>query len=285
MIAKHQTASGTIAIEATQRYRTVELQFSHLELTQRHQHWVRPGAAYHIDLCITPRLSSRMRFDRWVPNRFERLGRLFVVPPGEALAVWNDLGRESILMCSISADAINRWLEGPIASDGDPIEASANITSEPIESLMLRLCQEVRAPGLAANVMIEAYAMQLAVELERHYRAMPLPSQSGGLAPWRMRRIEDRLRSSDEPASLAELASLCDLSIRQLSRSFQECRGMSIGHYVTHLRIERSKSLLMLDSSVKSVAAQLHFSSTAAFCCAFRRATGLTPSEFRRLGS
>lgn len=220
-----------------------------------------------------------MRFERWASNRFERPGRLFVVPPGETLAVWNDLGRETVVVCHLYTEAMSRWLEETV--EVDRLDISVDIASDTIVQSMLKLREEVCHPGFASEVMIEGLALQLAVELQRHYREGSPPAKSGRLAPWRLRRIDDRLRSSDEPASLAELATLCGLSVRQLSRGFRASYGLSIGQHVARLRIEKAKEALASDRSIKRVASQLGFCSIAAFSFAFRKATGVTPSDFR----
>lgn len=259
--------------------------YSAISISVCDKHTLRAPDAYRVDFCLTPRLSSRMRFDRWTSHRFERPGRIFVVPPGESLAVWNELGQESVIVAYLFTDSVSGWLDGPIEPNGDPLDKSITISNRGIEHLMLRLRDEARSPGVASDIMVEGVAMQLAVELQRHYGVPASQTPAGGLAPWRLRRIDERLKSSNEPASLTELAGLCGLSVRQLSRGFRASRGQSIGQYAADHRIERAKEALVRYRSVKSVAGQMGFSSTAAFSAAFRKATGLAPTEFRRLVS
>ena len=281
MSEPYPISSGTVVIEANSRFPAAAVQVSHLDLVRRRQHVLKPEGAYRIDLCTTQRRASRMRFERWASNRFERPGRLFVVPPGETLTVWNDLGRETVVVCHLYTETMSRCLEETFETD--LLDSSADIASEAIGQSMLKLREEVCHPGFASGMMIEGLALQLAVELQRHYRDASPPAKSGGLAPWRLRRIDDRLRSSDEPASLAELATLCGLSVRQLSRGFRTSQGTSIGQHAARLRVEKAKEGLASDQSIKLVASQLGFCSTAAFSFAFRKATGVTPSDFRRL--
>ena len=285
MSAHHSLPFGSITIEADERYPAAAVQVSHLDLTQRDKHILHAPDAYRIDLCLTPRLPASMRFDRWKSHRFEKPGRIFVVPPGESLAVWNDLGRESVIVAYLFTDAMSRWMEAPIKPSGDPLDNSIAISSPDIEHVMLRLRDEARSPGLASDVMIEGLAMLLCAELQRHYGAARSLAPTGGLAPWRLRRIDDRLKSSNELVGLADLADLCGLSVRQLSRGFRASRGQSIGQYVAHHRIERAKEALVRDPCIKAVAGRMGFASSAAFSSAFRKATGLSPSEFRRLAS
>ncbi len=278
--------SGALVTEAQRRCSAAAIQVSHLCHVERRHHVVTAPNCYRVDLSITPRLNSRMRFDRWHARRYEQPGRLFVVPPGETLDVWNDLGRESVVIAHLFLDALGEALHLNPGPEVNPLDRSLNVQSRAIEFLMLRLREEVCRPGFAADFMIEGLSLQLAVELHRHYRATaPVAGVggNGGLAPWRLRRIEERLRAGDHAVTLDELARLCDLSVRQLSRGFRASTGTSIGQYAASLRIERAKAALATERSIKRVASIMGFSSTAAFCSAFRKATGLTPGEFRKL--
>jgi AraC family transcriptional regulator len=105
---------------------------------------------------------------------------------------------------------------------------------------------------------------------------------TGGLAAWRLRLIDERLREIRAAPTLEELAKLCNLSVRQLTRGFRASRGRSIGEHVAQCRIENAKRLLATDESVKAIAYSLGFSSPSSFSFAFRRATGETPREFRQ---
>ena len=96
-----------------------------------------------------------------------------------------------------------------------------------------------------------------------------------------MRLIDERLSEQRKAPALSELASLCKLSIRQLTRGFKASRGLSIGDYMASRRMDYAKRMLSGEDSMKSIAYTLGFATPAAFSCAFRRATGVKPSEFR----
>ena len=81
---------------------------------------------------------------------------------------------------------------------------------------------------------------------------------------------------------MAELAALCSLSVRQLTRGFRASRGCSINDYVSRGRIENAKRLLASDESIKAIAFALGFASPSSFAYAFRQATGVTPRYFRQ---
>lgn len=240
---------------------------------------------YWLDLCLTPRpVGTRACYpDHWGPHRFERLGDLFMVPPGEAMHVKGDgIGPQSSIVCQLRSDAINQWLGEDIDWTDRRLEASLDISNNTIRHLLRRLAEEARNPGLGSGMLVECIAGQLAIELGRFCDAVADAPVSGGLAAWRLRLIDERLREVREPPTLTELAALCNISVRQLTRGFRASRGCSIGEYVVQSRIESAKRLLGRDESVKAIAYSIGFSSTSSFSYAFRRATGLTPRQFRQ---
>lgn len=161
------------------------------------------------------------------------------------------------------------------------LEASIDIRNARICSLLIRLAEEAEYPGFAGVAMAEGLAMQIAVTLERHLRDLADPAPEGGLATWRMNLIDDRLRDLAKAPGLGELALLCRLSVRQLSRGFRTSRGLSIGQYIAEQRAEGAKRLLTGGASVKEVAFALGFNSPSSFCVAFKKATSITPSQYR----
>jgi AraC family transcriptional regulator len=130
-------------------------------------------------------------------------------------------------------------------------------------------------------MLVELMVAQLAIELGRYWTAVENENASGGLAPWRVRLIDERLREA-EPPTLAERAALCKLSVRQLTRAYRTSFQRSIGEHVAHTRLERAKRLLAGDQSVKAIALTLGFASPSSFIVAFRRTLGETPQQYRR---
>jgi methylphosphotriester-DNA--protein-cysteine methyltransferase len=71
------------------------------------------------------------------------------------------------------------------------------------------------------------------------------------------------------------------LSPYHFARAFKQSFGVPPHRYHIERRIARAKELLS-GSSVTEVAMAVGFAETSSFSTAFRRATGFTPSEFRR---
>lgn len=82
-----------------------------------------------------------------------------------------------------------------------------------------------------------------------------------------------------------DVASQVHLSERHLSRLFHNETGVSVLEYLTNLRIETAKQLLLdRDLSIKQVARSVGYPDPHYFTTLFGRRTGLTPAAFRRTG-
>ena len=240
--------------------------------------------AYHINLCLTPRpLNARGCFRaHWGPHRYERLGDIFLLPPGEELFVRGGSGRQASLLCDLPPDAVAAVFGEDLHWSEAHLSALLDITGARMRALLFRIAGELRHPGLASARMLELMAGELAIELGRTCLEVRERLTSGGLAGWRLRLIDERLEATGDVPTLAELASLTGLSVRQLTRGFRVSRGCSIGDHLEGRRMEAAKRLLMAGDSVKAVAFAMGFASPSSFTFAFRRAVGSSPSLFRQ---
>jgi len=133
------------------------------------------------------------------------------------------------------------------------------------------------AEALSAVVAYEI--MRIDVDVPR--KALPA---RGGLAVWQQRKVAAYIEEHiAELIPLATLAQLLHLSSYHFCRAFKRSFGIPPHRYHINLRIERAKALLAdPEQSVTNVAIALGFSETGSFSTAFRQATGISPSEYRR---
>jgi len=69
-----------------------------------------------------------------------------------------------------------------------------------------------------------------------------------------------------------------------LSNFFSEVEATTIGQFIIALKIERVKELIIFgEDTFSEIAYKLHYSSVAHLSTQFKKATGLTPSHFKRL--
>ena len=106
----------------------------------------------------------------------------------------------------------------------------------------------------------------------------------GGLAAWQQRvvtaYIEEHLA---EPILLATLARLARLSPYYFCRAFKQSLGLPPHRYHSNRRIEHAKRLLAeAEPSVTDVGRIVGYSETSSFTAAFHKATGATPTAYRR---
>src|ERR1700759_5547823 len=95
--------------------------------------------AYWLDLCLTPRpRNSRACYSRhWQADRFERLGQVFLLPPGETLRVCQDGGsRQTSLLCQLTAELMREWTDRTLQWTGHRLEASLDISDANVRGLL-----------------------------------------------------------------------------------------------------------------------------------------------------
>ena len=80
-----------------------------------------------------------------------------------------------------------------------------------------------------------------------------------------------------------EAAGFVGKSRAWLTRHFKEEMGQSLGEYQAYLRIQEAKRLLRYsDATLIEISSGLGFSSQAYFQTVFKKATGMTPREYRK---
>ena len=86
----------------------------------------------------------------------------------------------------------------------------------------------------------------------------------------------------EQPLQVSELAAMINVTPRTLNRRFQSCVAMRPVEYIQAVRIEQAKRLLESgEVTIKSLAYQVGYSDISSFTRLFKRATQLTPKEYR----
>ena len=86
-----------------------------------------------------------------------------------------------------------------------------------------------------------------------------------------------------QEVTIDQLAELIHVSRSYLNKLFARHAGVTPMQYLTNIRIDAAKSLLMTTHRrVADIAADVGFNSPKYFCQIFHRQTGLSPREFRR---
>ncbi len=81
---------------------------------------------------------------------------------------------------------------------------------------------------------------------------------------------------------MAELARMANYSPIYLNRIFSRCYGISIHKYLQNLRLEEAKRRLKRGEPANIAASASGYEDQRHFCKIFKKATGMTPSEYSR---
>jgi len=284
MLATQDETTSAISIEAELRSPAMTAQIVRFDIREPTSSTLRDDEAYWIDMCLTPRpLVAKGGYSRhWGPHRFERLGDIFMIPPGEELSVRGGKSQQASLVCALDPARIHDIVGQDLVWTDRQLFSTLNIGSARIRALLYRLTEELRHPGLAWQDMLELLGGELAIELSRYCLEQEERPVTGGLAGWRLRLIDERLSEDLRAPSLKELSDICNISIRQLTRGFRVSRGCSIGDHIEQRRMETAKRQLMKGRSIKEIAFDMGFASPSSFTFAFRRAVGISPTQFRQ---
>ncbi|MHC4646409.1 MAG: helix-turn-helix domain-containing protein [Planctomycetota bacterium] len=87
----------------------------------------------------------------------------------------------------------------------------------------------------------------------------------------------------DKPVTLDEIAKASHLSISRLAHVFKEQMGITIIDYLTSVRVERAKQLLLAtEQSCTEICFQIGYNNQSYFTRTFKELVGMPPREFRR---
>ena len=144
-----------------------------------------------------------------------------------------------------------------------------------LSRLAVTLLAELRSGETANDLVLEGLALQLLGELTR-------PPDETAQPLW-LRRVAERLREQfRDSTSLASLAAEAGVHPVHLARTFRRFFGRSVGEELRHLRVEAACAALAgEDCSIVEIAAASGFADQSHMARIFRRATGMSPAEYR----
>ena len=90
--------------------------------------------------------------------------------------------------------------------------------------------------------------------------------------------IEENL---SEPLSLQEIAQQYNYSVTYISKLFKNVTGSSLVSYIIEKRISRARHLMYENLEIMQIAEQVGYRNYSNFYKAFKKATGLSPEDYR----
>ncbi len=222
------------------------------------------------------------------PEVLPRVHSVGFLPPGRSVRLFPVENPLRVLYCMFDKDFFERTTGIAQQQWDEQLGSLVAIKNRRLEILMQEIYAELIQPDFGYALVIEAASTMILMELARYSRLLDRKKSKHGdsstLAPWQLRRIQERIHASLELGypSLADLADLCGISQGHLARTFKASTGWQIHKYIAEERLRAAKTMLAdAQLSCEEVSMRLGFKSPAYFSTAFRRMTGKTPSEYR----
>jgi AraC family transcriptional regulator len=233
-----------------------------------------------VELCC--RLPESDREER----RRVSAGQFHLMPAAAPVdARWTDAKQS--LVIAFEQDFIERAIGEAFDGRIPEMRCRFGLSDPAIEALAVYLRFEMTRNSPYSRLYLEHVGASLAVRLFESYgdgAAKPSSLNKGGLTGLRQKRVCDFIEAHlGENISLAALATEAGLSAHHFGKAFKESFGIAPCRYVANRRIHRAKELLLSDhQSITEIAYALGFCSHSHLSEAFRKATGVTPSDFRK---
>ncbi len=237
-------------------------------------------------LLIASELSERDDGETFVeglpPSTRRKLSRrLTLVPAGHSLYGW----QQPRVLTRVNYFYIDR--RGPLLDDESGF---AEIEFRPrlffFDAELWRIAAALKQEA-AGNAGPTARGEELGIMLWQALRRLNdsrAQAVRGGLSGWQQKKIADFIEDNlAEDIRLKTLAGLVGLSPFHFARAFKQSFGVPPHRYYNERRMARAKALLAdRTRSVTEIGLALGFAETSSFSAAFHKATGTSPSRFRR---
>jgi transcriptional regulator GlxA family with amidase domain len=146
--------------------------------------------------------------------------------------------------------------------------------------LLIYLIARMSGPEEAVRIS-KLYLLQAHEAGQQPFRLLATSRHHGDRVIAESQRWVSEHLSRDNP--VAAMAQMSGLPERSFHRRFRQATGMPPLAYVQALRIEEAKTLLeTTQASIEEVGAAVGYAEAASFRKLFRRAVGVTPSDYRR---
>ncbi|NJR60269.1 MAG: helix-turn-helix transcriptional regulator [Cyanobacteria bacterium CRU_2_1] len=151
--------------------------------------------------------------------------------------------------------------------------------------IAMLLLTEVHSDSIMGRLYVESLTQALVIHLLRHYSTVTrtITSQNRSLTRVQLRQAIDYIHAHlNRDLSLAELASVVNISPTYFASLFKQAMGVSSHQYVIQQRVERAEVMLKrTDLAIADIALQVGFSSQSHLTQQFKRFTGMTPKQVR----
>lgn len=207
------------------------------------------------------------------PRRAREGGTLFFEPAGETHAYRASVSGATCLILEMD----DVWLTRARAH-APVLRRRASFRSGLVVHLARRLYGEFRLRDEVSRLAIESLALGVLAEASRRTARADRDTAPAWLL--RARRFVEAHFA--DRVLLATVAALVGVHPVHLARTFRRTYDTTFAGYLRELRVEYARDqLISSGASLSDIAAAAGFCDQSHFCRLFKRATGLSPAEYR----
>ena len=155
-----------------------------------------------------------------------------------------------------------------------------------IRHLGASFLEALHQPDETNQLFIDHMMLALTAHVAKTYGGLRRVTETarGGLAPWQVKRVCERLESDlGGKLSLEAIAAEFDLSVSHFSRAFRISTGLPPHQWLLQQRVKVAKQLMTVrDLSLADIALSAGFANQSHFTRVFSAAVGVSPGAWRR---
>ncbi|GAB1540034.1 AraC family transcriptional regulator [Scytonema sp. NUACC21] len=239
---------------------------------------------YVINLHFKHSAKAELLWDGRLLNKHFTPGEITILPPG--------LSCQGV--CLEDTDFLVLRLQPTLVTQvarelgyKEEVEIAPNLgtISPQIQHIGLALKTELESGCLSGRLYGESLATALASCLLNQYSTSRRQVQNwtGGLPKYKLSRTLEYINENLQcELTLAELASVAEISPYHFARLFKQSTGFTPHQYVINCRIEQAKKLLAEKKwSIAEIGFSVGFQSPSHFIALFRKQMAMTPKAYR----
>ena len=211
-------------------------------------------------------------------------GDVFLTGPAE-LPPRSSKGKAEFILVEVATKFILRAAEESTTGEAFEVRQLWSEKEESLRHILMTLHHEVLAGCPSGRLFAEYMGLSFATALLSKHTLSPVRmSYRGGLSQPKLRQVTEFIQDNlSGDLTVADMANLVQMGPCHFARAFKESTNVSPHQFVLRRRIERAlKMLKETQLSLAGVAYELGFSSQGHFSTVFRKAAGVSPSEYRQ---
>ena len=241
-------------------------------------------ASHSISMHVGVPVGITTRCDGLVSRRLQVPGDLKIVPAGFS-RTWEVEAPTRKISLNLTPSLVQT------AADEMGVRAAAlsivpqlHVRDPHIEHIAWALKAELETTAPLGRLYADSLGMALAAHLLRRYGTRRAQAPVTGLSERRLRRIVDYIHEHlADDLTLAELASLANMSQSHFKVLFKRAVGVPVHEYVIRSRVDCAMELLVSDEvSLSEIALRVGFANQSHMALCVRRLTGRTPASLRK---